>query len=330
MKIATHTQPQARTLTQIAKEGTPEELATALKTQGTAIMDDAVDVFFQMDREQSDARRVLDGFQDMKTALQTSVSGDESTTLANGESLIARVKLVNNGEDSEVSLKPAEIIPLKNAKAKYDSSYTEARSSIPNGIIESGERRLEAETAHAVSPSQLDDMTGVKKFLTDLSQLQGLYAAVAMVPGPMSASLKTIAKEVLHSKSKSYGSTQSAWSATGVGLLPLGVAKGVGSSVEGHTSESNTSYSRTTADERIVPKLFDLKDRLAQADVSPAGIGRIEGRQAGREYVECKGFFSFGTKLKQAGRDVHKRVLSTMPYQEERVRLPLTGVSDFQ
>ena len=74
MKIATHTQPQARTLTQIAKEGTPEELATALKTQGTAIMDDAVDVFFQMDREQSDARRVLDGFQDMKTALQTSVS----------------------------------------------------------------------------------------------------------------------------------------------------------------------------------------------------------------------------------------------------------------
>ena len=329
--LVTSNQTRPTCLTQIAREGSAKEYKDALQARGKQILDQAVDTFFQPDREIEDARKAMAGLEDLEGSLRAHLQRTRAAEKQNQTALSDKSQNIKSGEDPAVQLKPAGEEKLENQKPLFGVSHYE-KGLLTDGKIADGRRVWEQERISTVKPNH-DDMQGVGRFLADLAGVQGLYASVAMVPGPLSASVKTMAKEMMAAQGSFQSQHSSEQSSVAAGLLPLGIYRSGGTSQGSASGSHSLNYDKSTVDDRVVPVLMDLKDRLDQATVEAATTTSLHGVQRGREYVNQPTWFGLSS------RDVHitntygthhvERELHSQEYQPDRLWMPLTGTSQF-
>jgi hypothetical protein len=328
MNIKTTNQKTTRPLIQSAEHGTAQEFKEALAKDGTAILDNALDTFFKVDREVSDGRNALDGLSELKRALHTRIERDKDETTTNLQNARTRLERLESGQDPEYALRDAEIEKLQNIEPRFGRQY-DNRKYLNKGLIGSGELRWERESAKVVKPTDLPP-NGMSRFVKDLVGVQALFAAVAMVPGPMSASVKSVVKQTLTRESR-YSSREShEESASAVGLLPLGLYGSQSSGQSTASGHSSTRAETSTVDERVVPVLLDLKERLLQASVEPPTSGQIIANREGEEYVKHETWLGKTRDIPLmgfSGWDRPREVL-TFDFNPERIALPLDETSN--
>lgn len=325
---------KSQVLIKLAREGGAEDFAIALREEGTSVMDRALETFFKMDREAEDAQAAIAGMQDLKKSLMTYIDRDAQELELNRKAASSLQERIVSGEEPALKLAAAEVQTLRNAEPIWGVCSSE-NHLLKDGRIEDGERRLTQETPHRIETG-VSSLSGLKRFLRDLSSVQGLYAAVAMVPGPLSASVKSVAKELMTAKADFSASSQSSEVHGGVGLLPLGAFRGRTSGASNAQGSASAEFERSTVDERVVPVLMDLRDRLEQAEVEDGGKGKIMAKRTGVEFArETRKRLFRAPKVEtkkisyRSDNSLPSRRVTDYELQSDRVRLPLTGVSDF-
>jgi hypothetical protein len=158
--------------------------------------------------------------------------------------------------------------------------------------------------------------------------VQGLYTAAVMVPGPLALSLKNHAKEVAD------GQFASSSSASGASYSQGFIRHSGSAFSESSQAQGSSHYEKTTVDERVVPVLTELQDRLGQATVSPATTAYVSAdhhyaEHAGRKNWRGKLIFDQSLSYSYYNNDRIERKLEEFEYQPDRVRLPETSISDY-
>ena len=319
----------SQSLVRLAREGSASEYSAALKETGSAVLGNAMEVFCAMDRETEHGRLAVDQLKDLKNSLIAHIERNQTQTTGNLTGAKAAADKIKAGQDPNHQLLPAKTEELTNATLE----------NRPGNTHKFLQKRWEAETTKIVTPA-IDEMNGVKKFLADLTAMQGLYTAAVMIPGPLSATVKNVAKELYTSNVQSQSSASGSSHSAGAALSLLGV--GGFSSESGFASQSSTNgnarYEKSTIDERIVPVLSELQDRLAQATVTPASTGQIEGRRGLEEYSGKKSMWTGNVSYENRqsytsenyGDTRLKRDFTSFEYQPEHVRVPQSSISDYQ
>jgi hypothetical protein len=251
-------------LFEISKTADAAQMRDALQDQGVAILDRALEVFCNSGRSLKEGKDAVDDLIDLK------------------RSLSEHIKQHKNARDAAVARVESE---LQAAKSQLRAAGTTKLSDEDPGLPDdTGTYRLcrkEELRWDSVRESQLRD---VSRFIADLSAIQGLYAAVTMVPGPLGVSVKTLPKFSQESSRESHTSLESNKRATSVGI-PL--FKRVQESTKLQQDVLETAETTTaTADEKVVPCLMELKERLMTSDVSSPQSIAFEGRQFYTEYRE--------------------------------------------
>jgi hypothetical protein len=326
--LAVNNQTRPTSLTHIAREGSAKEYKDALQARGKEILDQAVDTFFQPDREFEDARKAMAGLEDLEGSLRAHLQRTRTITKQNQAALTEKSQSIESGQDPEIQLKPSRQEKVQNEKPLfYVSQYD--KGHLKDGKIVDGRRGWDKEEIRVARPEH-DDMQGVGRFLADLAGVQGLYASVAMVPGPLSASVKTMAKEMMAAQGSFSSQHSSQHSSGAVGLLPLGIYGSSGASQGSASGSHSLTYDKSTVDERVVPVLMDLKDRLDQATVEPATVISLQGVQEAREYVNRPTWFGLSSRDQYLNHGTgSRRELHSQECQPERLWMPLTGTSQF-
>lgn len=73
----------SQSLVQIAREGTAQQFAAALKETGSAVLGNAVETFCQMDRETKQGATSVEQLKDLKNAIMVSINRNNQETAAN-------------------------------------------------------------------------------------------------------------------------------------------------------------------------------------------------------------------------------------------------------
>lgn len=105
--LVTSNQTRPTCLTQIAREGSAKEYKDALQARGKQILDQAVDTFFQPDREIEDARKAMAGLEDLEGSLRAHLQRTRAAEKQNQTALSDKSQNIKSGEDPAVQLKPA-------------------------------------------------------------------------------------------------------------------------------------------------------------------------------------------------------------------------------
>ena len=323
-----NTAVNSQSLVRFAREGSAAEYAAALKGTGSAVLSNAMEVFCAMDRETENGRAAVDQIKDLKNSLIAHIERNQTETSTNLVGANAVAAKITAGQDPTHKLEAAKVETLKNAPLE----------NRPNRVYDHLRKDWGAETTKVEVPA-LDGMSGLKKFLADLTAMQGLYTAAVMIPGPLSATVKNVAKELYTSNQRSSSSASGSSQAEGAVLSLLGVG-GFGSD-SSFSSQSNSSgsarFEKSTIDERVVPVLGELQDRLAQTTVVPATSGAVQGRRHLQEYSGKSTWFGAG-KVVFEDRESYtseytdtriKRDFEAFEYQPGHVRIPDTSISDY-
>lgn len=330
-------------LVRLAREGSASEYAAGLKDTGAAILGNAVEVFCSMSRETEHGKEAVEQLKDLKNSLMSHIERQRASTAANRAGAKDAADSLQRGENPKYQLQAGHTEVLK------DTVPVTCRA----GAVKELKRVTGAEFAQVQAPS-FDEMAGVKKFLADLTAVQGLFTASVMIPGPLSATVKNVAKELYTSNSQSQSSVAGSSHAGGAALGLLGIGGfSSDSSVAGQSSSSTQArYEKSTVDERVVPVLSELQDRLSQTTVVPASSSKLVAR---RSVEESSGKASWGglgsVKYTSIGSQVQSswvrldtvlepnfashdnratRLLETLEYQPEHIRLPESSISDFK
>lgn len=316
-------------LVRVAREGTAEQYVATLKETGSAVLGNALEVFSKMDRETEEGRISVDQLKDLKNSLIAHIDRNQKATQANEVQLKADVQAVNAGSHPSVKL----------AGAKTEELTNEASQLKKGGPAYANLKREVSAQEALVNAPEVDAMSGAKKFLADLTAVQGIFAAAALVPGPLSLTVKNVAKELYSSQSQTSGSVSGSSQASGAGVSLLALGAGGFSSESNFSgqvnSQSGARYEKVTLDERIIPVLGELQDRLSQATVVPATQGIIEGRHNVTETEGKSGIFGgmkFKTEIATTVSYYDHRIKTTLASQEfqpAHVRLPETSISDY-
>lgn len=303
----------SKCLIQVAREGNAGQFAKTLEETGTAVLSNAIETFCKVDRETTQGEESVRQLSDLKSAIALAIRRNDETTKANRASASQRAFQINQGEVPQYPLKKASVVDLHNAKSdlKCGREYELLRR----------EFSAEAATVHAPKPSEL---SGLQQFLVDLNSIQGLYTAAVMVPGPLSLTVKNFARETADSQAKSFSHFTS--DASSDRLFGSGQATAQGSS----ESSQSSHYEKTTVDERVIPMLSELRERLAQASVVSEQPLRIDATRTEKEATGFKTFILRRTVFNDFfGKEEKNRLLEKLPFQPEFVRLPKSSISDF-
>lgn len=328
--IATQTQPRpaaSAELIRLAQQGSAAEYSQALKETGTAILSSALEVFSKMDRELEDGRSSIEQLRDLKNSLIAHIDRNQKCTQSNQDQLDQEVAAMNSGQHPTVKLAEKKTENLTNAT----SILEKGRPAYAHLL-----RETEAQKANLSAP-KIDSMAGAKKFLADLTAVQGLYTAAVLVPGPLSLSMKNVVKESYASQSQSNGQITGQSESAGIGASLLALGGGAShsqSNISGAVSSKNsTNYEKSTLDERVIPVLSELQDRLSQATAVPATLASIELKNHISEYEGSWGLF--GRRYNRVASTygyAHHPITTTVEsreFQPEHVRLPETSISDY-
>lgn len=297
-----------------AREGSAENFAQALRETGTAVLGNAVETFCKMDREGEQGAMAVEQLKDLKNAIISHLKAQETELKKNETNASSLKREVSEGTHPTHKLRPARTEELTNALAGDGLTYQYLR------------RSDEKESAVLHLP-QVDDMSGLKQFLADLTGVQGLFTAAVMLPGPLALSVKTFAKEIGNSQFSSSAS------ASGSSFSKGFIRRSASEHQESSQTQGSSQYEKVTIDERVVPVLTELQDRLQQASVLPPSRGYLSADYHRAEYAGRESFFTIthDTSVFRTYSDSNRlqRKLEEFAFQPERVRLPKTSISDF-
>lgn len=291
-----------------------DEFCSALQETGKNILDNAVDVFFKPDREIYEAKKAVEDMKDLEFAMKSCY---ENARKNQDEAINATKDEMKKPESFKYDLGKVEIHP-------YGIDYFDYKGRI-----------LASSNQKIVCSSDLDQddlrdkaLNGIGSFINDLHTVLPLYTCVAMVPGPMSLSVKNFAKEILEGSINDKSRAQSSSQSQGLkgSLLLLGGAVNAASS-ESYSQndvEGKLSYQKTTTDERVMPALMDLRSRLDEMKMKETLDYTLITRYDIKGEVVLKG--TFGKKGPYCG-GAHKDVKSNI--KTEHIWLPETGSSSF-
>lgn len=309
----------SQSLVQIAREGTAQQFAAALKETGTAVLGNAVETFCQMDRETKQGATSVEQLKDLKNALMVSINRNQQEMEANLAGPKELAQSIKDGKNSQFKLEQATVEDLVNTPSKLKGG---------DQVHPFLRREWGAECAELHLPAT-DALTGTKKFLADLSAVQGLYTAAVMIPGPLSLTVKNFAREVASSQFQS--SSNASGNSQSKGFL----SRANSSFRESSQAEGSQQYDKTTVDERVVPVLSELQDRLGQVSVVPSSSGSLSLDRHLTESSGKKGFFSSKINYDQQvahtyyNQDRLQRPVTEFAVQPEHIRLPETSISDY-
>jgi hypothetical protein len=285
-------------LREFAKTGSASEFAQELKATGPAILDEAIETFYKLDRERSDADLSLGHIRDLKSAVMSYVERNSNEVGAN----------------------------LAASRSLLNKSGSVQGSTTDGGVT----HHIGAETNGGENVGTFNRLTGMQQFLRDLATVQGTFTAAVMLPGPASASMLSVLNsqhEALHasgSSSSQFSSDSSSSGAAGSLLLLAGGVKQSSSSSTGSShSVSQVDYQKTTADREVIPVLTELRDRLERAVEFPATGGSVNINQSTWDSKEVTSFF--GKKRTEKFNDKSTTRQVPYPVQSAFVELPMTS-----
>ena len=313
---------ESKKLVELALQGTAEEYHAALQETGSAVLGHALEVFCDTNRETPDGAAAAKQLLDLKNSVIAHLRRNKEETAGNAEALQDKAAAITDGTDPLLLLSDSKIERLRNVPLWGDTSGCTYKYL---------ERHSEREKVDIETPA-LDPMGGVRKFLTQLNGVLGLYTAAVMIPGPLSATLKTVSQQLSSSHSQFDSSSSGSSQAEGVAISLLGLgAYGSASESSSQAKGSSDAESRsTTIDERIVPVLGELQERLAQASVVPASEGKIVAKQSIFDWVGQQYWLPPIVAYRDfAGQGAGRRELETKEYQPSHVRVPDTSISDY-
>lgn len=318
-------------LTEMVKQSKQQDagLAEALKKSGTKAIDKAVEFFYQDVRDKTEAKAVLSDLSDLKEAMmacydQTLARRADATKKAEARLTHLKNHGLQTGELQEASdkrLTNAERIAGPGMKLEGPK------------VIKDGRRTFTDEVPQLSYKDRPDDpMTGLSKFIVDLHNLIGLYACSTLIPGPIGLTVGNFAKEQMDGSSSSDSYNASSFSARSL------LHSAAGSSVTAMPEQGAVHYDKTSTDERVIPALLDLRDRLQQIRIRrETTSGSI---YANRDMVEYKTNWAGHDKaLKQVNSSSSywkyssinfTRTVESFSYGSDHVWLPSTGVSAYR
>jgi hypothetical protein len=221
--------------------------------------DNAIDTFFQQDREVAEGRQAYDDLTDVQLALKTVMKRANKETRANWSAAIALAEKTPVPETVSIEIGPSE----------WDRDFPESSRNVKK--ITTYEK---VETGKVDSP----ELSRIKKLADRMNQLLPIYASAAMVPGPMSVSVKNQLQELISFESSSSSSSSTVTKQEGFSLLPLRQTSKKTVSHSGSRSHTESSYSKTPIDERVVPELHSLREAFGRLDLTAAEETNIYAR----------------------------------------------------
>lgn len=322
--------------------------AEQLGTAGQQIVDTAIRTYRDGNRTPEQADRSVADLTDLERAMKALIDRTISERAANNAALTARIADANANGVTRGELKPGSTEDLHNTTQMSVPGYSAIGSGYWSGSpaqIEKGTRTWTAEVVSGSMPAD-DAMAGIRKFIKDLHDVSGLYAAAVSVPGPATLTVANFAREEASASVHQSSSASVSGSSQSHGNVLLGLlASGGGSSQMSGSSASRTdgqyTYDRTSTDERLIPQMRDLADRLDQIAVVPAAPAQMTAKQGVSETRVVTEHHVFKTTERTeplhfvrgggSGDDVAyvSRSFGTMPGEPEHVSVPLTGVSNY-
>lgn len=307
-------------LLKVAREGSAQEFAHALRETGQAILANSIETFCQMDRESQQGLASVQQLKDLKNSIIASLERDtqgRAANLAAGENLR---EATAQGTHPQHKLEGTKVEVVNNVASLAYKGGT---------VYETLQRTFKPESAVLHNPT-VDEMKGVKAFLADLNSVMGLYTAAVMIPGPLALSVKNFAKEVAD------GHFQASSTASGVSASRGFLRRSSSAFSEVSEAEGTQHYEKTTVDERVVPVLTELQDRLAQVSVVPASEASLSADRHFEEHQGKKNWIlpgmNFENRISHSYYESERlrRPLEKVPFQPEHIRLPETSISDFK
>lgn len=247
------------------------------RNQALKVVDNAIDVFFEPEREVADGKAAYDQLTDLQRSLQaytTRITGEQEKL---HQAFYAATK---------------EAAGQGHEPGRFDVG--EAPSLVPDGKpLKDGYREVWDVRTDRVRPLEMN-MEQYGELAQKMSSVLPLYGSVAMVPGPLAVSLKDHLKETLQWSSSSQASSQSSAEQETFRLLTLSAGKKQVRSSGSSSASEKGEMSRTTADERIMPGLHQIRNDVASLGFLPAKNLEHKLTQQVREYEKTshiEGFF---------------------------------------
>ncbi|HEY4001424.1 MAG TPA: hypothetical protein VGO93_21300 [Candidatus Xenobia bacterium] len=332
------------------------EFCDAISDAGKRVIKNALQTYSKANRSRQESDAAVDDLTDLERAFKAVVDRTTHETADNQAKISATVQQLNSTGQADGRLRASQTTPLSNEHQHqvpgwhcYGSSYY-GNNGDTDKVIERGTQVLQAETAAPVLP-KTDELTGLRSFIGDLHTVAGLYAAAVAIPGIPSVTVDSFAREEMDSTAQehdnsSFSGTQNSAAAS---LLLLGGQRSTSSVAGGSTTDASSvrHFDKTSTDERIVPVLRDLTERLDQAQIAPAQDGAINGYQNVHETrtdVQHYGMFKRKTRdvpvtlyWKQDGANsgygqdaaTMVRNLCTEPFEPSHLSVPQNGISAY-
>lgn len=166
-------------LTEMARKA-PITAATTQQFRNAALqtVDQAIDVFFKPEREIPEGKAAYDNLTDLECSLRAYAARLQSETAATNRQFDAKVKQMMPKDKKEEHVSGPSLLP--GGKPLTDGTRYQQFYNRNHGL-----GNVENEVLHA------------KQLAEDLGSMIPLYASVALVPGPLSVSLREHLKETI-------------------------------------------------------------------------------------------------------------------------------------
>lgn len=295
---------QFKSLVEFARKAPMDENYTkTIRDSALGAVDQAIDTFFQSDREVSVGEKAYNDLTDVQLAFKTIKSR-------------TRGQMKANASEAEFT---ADIIALPH-KTTVDKTGETDRSRYGRDFIAGIEttQYTKAVVAPPRAPSfqPHDDMSKL------MDQVLPLYASVAMVPGPLSVSMKDQIQTLVEFGGNSQARGSSSQSSEALGLM--GYSQSSSSSSFRASSRHSGFAQSMTVDERVMPQLQKMKrliKGLATTEPVDANIvakGQITNQGQLRR-TESTGFLGLSSKEVLQDHTVvvdryHSKHIGTAPY----------------
>lgn len=238
------------------------------RNEALLAVDQAIDTFFKPEREVSEGKLAYDKLSDVERALrsyQGRFQAERQTT---------KDKFKATAEKSE-------------GFEQFQGDVGQTASILPRGkSLQDGHRVVEPQSyvVYGELPAISEDQNQLAQVVQRMSQVLPLYGSVAMVPGPLSVSLKDHIKESLQWSIKSESQSQRSMHQEAYRLLTLSHSKTSSGSVSHSSSESSGKQETVTVDERVLPELHGIREALSGLTYAPAIDGGFSRNASVKEY----------------------------------------------
>lgn len=232
--------------TMMRKAPLNEKTVSKFRDQALQTIDDAIDTFFKPEREVSEGKAAYDKLTELQGALRSYQGRFQSESKKVDKNY---KKTVNEGT-------------LKSSR----DNVGKTDSLLPDGKpLENGVRDIDrARINHPRRPDIRHEQDAITQVLSKMGDVLPLFGSVAMVPGPLSVSLKDHIKETLQWSFKSSSSSQTNMNEEAFRLLTLSASKKKVTGYSSSKSENSGSAETMTVDERVMPGLHEIRSSIAQ------------------------------------------------------------------